>query len=580
MKIDSKRKANAMPGLDSKIATEFHDLERYAADWTRLQNVGERQDIFQDFKWIDAWWQTLGQRCRLFTPIAFRDGRVVAILPLVLDGRELKFLGYNVSDYNNFLAESDEAHKALEACLEALDAQNQYWDQIRVENIPQASLMADCLQRLPTRWRHRMVAGPGDGCPTMLLKDDKAGTLKARKSKLKSVVKRLARDGQLDFRHIERKEEVDGHLRQFFRQHIERSAIAGRRSNFLDKDYVAFYTALLRRFETSGNVRFSVLEVNGHPVSYHFGFQYAGKYLFYKPTFDVDYWDLSPGQALLAYVFEYLDASDVQEFDFGRGDESYKQRFSNHVRQNVNFTIYGASYRSKWRMVIAQAGDMFKAALKRSPHLEQAARKIQTVGQELRASRARFGVWPAFRKLLWDPIFVKEEFWAVAWEPKDRERVDQDPVSVRKASLAELAYRSVDMPKVLTDRELLAARNLIRQKMTPWIVSKGPSVQAVVWTMVDTLGRYSGGAIPHGEDVMLAAEIWPFPGGDPAINVLSVLPHLIPTAEAMNLTLWGILPSRLMPSRKMVLRQGANRMYRLVRMCVFGRCSTVWQAYR
>src|SRR5262249_10222295 len=90
--------------LDCRVLTHFAALEALSYEWQQLHAATGRAEIFQDFRWLQAWWRTLGGRGRLFTPVAYRGRQLVAILPLVLEQRRLRFLGHSVSDYNHFLA--------------------------------------------------------------------------------------------------------------------------------------------------------------------------------------------------------------------------------------------------------------------------------------------------------------------------------------------------------------------------------------------------------------------------------------------------------------------------------------------
>jgi hypothetical protein len=120
---------------------------------------------------------------------------------------------------------------------------------------------------------------------------------------------------------------------------MRRCAFADRTSQFLNPTQHAFYEGLLEEIGLD-YLRFSVLELNGKPIAYHLGFETEGKYIFYKPTFDVDLWDHSPGTVLLLNLLEYIQESSVRELDFALGGEWYKSRFTNYVRSNKKIIFY------------------------------------------------------------------------------------------------------------------------------------------------------------------------------------------------------------------------------------------------
>ena len=81
-------------------------------------------------------------------------------------------------------------------------------------------------------------------------------------------------------------------------------------------------------------------ELDGQPIAFHYGFNYAGSLIWYKPTFDVAQAKHSPGLVMLDHLIGYALDHRLRELDFTLGDEAFKRRFTNHVRQNVSVQIF------------------------------------------------------------------------------------------------------------------------------------------------------------------------------------------------------------------------------------------------
>jgi CelD/BcsL family acetyltransferase involved in cellulose biosynthesis len=565
--------------LQCRILTDFAELEGLATEWTRLQSASGDAEIFQHFSWITAWWRSLGKNCRLFTPVALRRGRVVAILPLVLDGRRLRFVGYSVSDYNHFLAEPEASGAALEACLDSLRAQAGAWDAILLENVPASSLLAGCIRGLPARWQRSMIVTPGDPCPTMLLGGDRRDVLKSSMDKLKRAVNRLRRMGDLGFRHIVDPAEAAVHLPQFFRQHIRRSAVAGRRSGFLDADYVSFYRMLVERVGPENEIRFSVLEHGGRAIAYHFGSLFHGKYFWYKPSFDVDLFDLAPGQAMLWHLFDYLQTAGAREFDFGRGDETFKYRFSNHVRNNIAVVFYA----SRGRAAVARAGGRMRESIRRmtrkSPRLERAAKAARAAWQDARRTYGREGGAAAWRKLLRAAVFDREVLWVFSVEPSPRNAPETHDVSVREISLGGLADLALACPELLDEEVMNKAREFFRQKKTAWIATMAGSERMLLWTSIDAeLTAPAGAVLPLPDRTMLVHEIRPVGPGASGREAVAVLRKIAANAAAAGLGTWAVCPARLLPSGRALHDAGMNPRLRWTRTRILGK--TYWKIER
>src|SRR5439155_1445099 len=78
----------------------------------------------------------------------------------------------------------------------------------------------------------------------------------------------------------------------------------------------------------------AVLEVESQRLAYHLGFEFDGRFSWYKPAFGVNLWEFSPGEVLLRHLFKYARDHRLREFDFTRGDERFKSRFANRVGKN------------------------------------------------------------------------------------------------------------------------------------------------------------------------------------------------------------------------------------------------------
>lgn len=128
--------------------------------------------------------------------------------------------------------------------------------------------------------------------------------------------------------------------------------------------------------DPSSELRFAVLELDGRPLAYHFGFESKRTYLWYKPAFDVGFWKYSPGEVLLRNLLRYARDSELREFDFTIGDESFKQRFANCRKENL--AIYVERNPASVRCLSLGAIRAGKGWLKRKPRFLNAARAVRS----------------------------------------------------------------------------------------------------------------------------------------------------------------------------------------------------------
>jgi hypothetical protein len=183
------------------------------------------------------------------------------------------------------------------------------------------------------------------------------------KKSLRQFTRKLASTlGELSLVHCADVASATEQFELLVRQHEERSAVAGRRSQFLDDPRQrALFLALIEELDPASTLRFSVLWAGPHPVACHFGFEAAGRFIYYKPTFDVDYWELSAGQVLLVKMFEYAKERGLPVFDFSIGDEAYKYRFANQVVRTSHYVISRTPLQARVRQLSEELRDRLRA---------------------------------------------------------------------------------------------------------------------------------------------------------------------------------------------------------------------------
>jgi hypothetical protein len=89
-----------------------------------------------------------------------------------------------------------------------------------------------------------------------------------------------------------------------------------------------------------GWINFTVVKSEKRPIAFHFGFVFNKRFIWYKPSFDIDLFKYYPGEVLLKELLEYAVDKKYNEFDFTIGSDFFKKRFANKVRQNFSYKIF------------------------------------------------------------------------------------------------------------------------------------------------------------------------------------------------------------------------------------------------
>jgi CelD/BcsL family acetyltransferase involved in cellulose biosynthesis len=331
--------------LQVELVTNRSAVPLSAEQWNALASANETNTVFQTYEWFDAWWRSFGTAHGLFL-LVVRDGaNIIGFVALTLSRgawgwRELRFAGAGNADYQDFVLPTRKAD-AIAAICRFLQTNWLSWDRMAFGGIPSHSSTLPLLTEAAVHCGLHLVDEARVTCPTLLLQEDPS---RARRLIDKYSLRRphnwFSKRGAVNFRHVKSVEEVEALLPAFFDQHRSRWRAAGKPSLFNQPRQMKFYAELARTLQSRGWLQFSVLEFNGEPIAFHFGFDYCGCVTWYKPSFDVRYAEHSPGLLLTRQLIEDGLRRERVELDFTAGDEAFKGRFASRERYNIHFGVY------------------------------------------------------------------------------------------------------------------------------------------------------------------------------------------------------------------------------------------------
>lgn len=565
------RRASPLSGLRCELFRDFAHLEALEGEWERLRLQDPRREVFQRFAWVRASWRTFGATRRLCTPVVFRGAAPIAILPLMLEGGVIRFLTMPGADYNDLLAAPDAGPEALALVLGALDTLREPWRVCRLENLPEHARLLQFADGLPGAFRARLHRRFSAECPTVVLGTERAELLRSitQKKDLKRKEKNLAKRGEVRLRHVAGGGEVLEHLPRFFEQHKLRRALTRERSQFERGEQEAFYRSLVEELPKE-TLRFSVLELDGRPIAYHFGFEDNGKLIYYKPTFDVDLWDCSPGLILILRLLEYASHAGLAELDFAGGIGDHKSRFANLTRTNFEIMFAPRTPAGRVRLVLARA----RERLKSHP-------RVFAVAKDASERVATRGILPLAGDLLrdlWGAVHRREEvlFFAAASSPVDVECVYELEAGALSA-VARIASRRDD----LGENDLRRVREGTRAGDRIYVAQRGGEVAYLFLLgtraeLSDSGGRRDGPRVALAEPVTMIERVWTARARRGEAIPASLLARLAQLAPVGHREVWFTCPSTDTASARSIAAAGFLLRHRIGREHWFRRRPRTW----
>jgi CelD/BcsL family acetyltransferase involved in cellulose biosynthesis len=322
------------------VLSGFDDPAASPAEWERVA-AGAVPSVFQTWHWQKAWWDSFGRGELLLTAV-WKNGRSVALAPLFADGGMVFFVGSGGSDYLDFVGDTS-APAVLDAILDTARRWIPDFLGFRFYLVPDDSPTGSRLQAAADRLG-LVCHDEGDlPAPALALHHPPgAGLAAAGKTSLVRHERYFHRDGRLEVTHLADGASILPHLDEFFDQHVARWAGTPHPSLFLNPGQRAFYRRLCEVAGPAAWLRFTRVDWEGRPAAFHFGFCHRGNYLWYKPSFAVEFARRSPGEVLLRQLLLAAVREGAHTFDFGIGDEAFKERFANRVRRVRTWGLYPA----------------------------------------------------------------------------------------------------------------------------------------------------------------------------------------------------------------------------------------------
>lgn len=331
--------------MDIRAYSNFADIPLTRDEWNGLIAQNATNTLFQTYEWLSTWWQVFSNVNELCFLLITDNGEVIGFAPCMLNinqfGRKsLHFLADPNSDYCDFIIKSNSI-AAIDTILEYLRTEYSSWVCMQLRNIPEMSPTLATLKTLCPEKKWHTRESHAISTPRLELSDPVASG--NWQYSIRRPYNRMRKAGSLRYRHITDLQEAEHLLETLVTQHRARYHQRGEASLFDKPANIQFYKNLIPALSQPDWLDFCVLELDEKPVALHFGFKYNNTLTWYKPSFDIEYSNYSPGTVLTKYLIEYAQDAKFDVLDFTIGDEPFKERFSSTKEYNRWLSIYKKS---------------------------------------------------------------------------------------------------------------------------------------------------------------------------------------------------------------------------------------------
>ena len=356
---------------------EIPDDDSLARQWNELVQQMECPEVFYTYEWALALSRAYRASITPLLMLAYeRDSLVgVAALAMDLSQKLATFIAGTTADYCDFVSHPERRSEFVTLVFSEL--RNLQVPQLVLTNLPADSATA-CALRLATQaCEYSLFSRPAFRCAQVVFSsaEQRESTKFSvqRKQMLRRHLKTMSKIGVVKLHHLKSWESIAAALPKFEQAHVARFLTKGRVSNLVSEQRRSFLAELAKLLSGPGWITLTSLNVGDQPVAWNYGFQFAGSWFWYLPTFNSSFQRYYPGLCLLARIVEEAcERPDINRVDLGLGEEAYKERFATGARQTLDVTITTSTARHLKEIMRYHAASVIKSA----PPLEHCIRRL------------------------------------------------------------------------------------------------------------------------------------------------------------------------------------------------------------
>jgi CelD/BcsL family acetyltransferase involved in cellulose biosynthesis len=365
---------------EARTTEAFHALR---VEWEALVERCPHATLYQTFDWNEAWWSAFRLRKRLRILAVRRSGEMIGIAPLYVSRhlgtplRRIAFLGTGSSDYMDLICGGSHVPEVWNAVNRHL-ANRPGYDLADLQHLSPDSVLRAWIEPRIAAGHDRLARlSIQEPCPYLELPPTWEEMGKQLGKKLRSNISYYDRLLPRTFPSAETRlvepPELESALSDLFDLHQKRwnarllpGVLGGTRIQ-------TFHREVARRFQAKGALRLHITRVEGRTVAALYCYRFRHRYYYYLGGFSPEMAKFSLGTVLTAHAIRQAIAEGCSEFDFLRGGEEYKYRWTQTQRFNL-------------RLLLPRPRSLRSGAMLRLNHLEQF---VEHRAKEFAAKRGR-----------------------------------------------------------------------------------------------------------------------------------------------------------------------------------------------
>ena len=320
--------------------------------WEDLLSRSGMDNIFLTYEWVDACIRYFCKGQRLLILNVFKGDRLVGIAPLMirrykyfgLPVRAVFFIGTIISDRVDFILDGNNKEESLTLIMDYLMDMKSDWDFIDFQEMAEYTGNAKIIETWLKNKKILNIVGPSTKSFFIEFNENKDYFYETFSKGFNAGLKKIKKkdpDSNAEFKRYINKDIETEKLFSVLTEIERHSWKAERQSGIFSKENSTnFHREIFDIFSKKRWLDLSILSLDEEPIAYVYNYLYGKRSYNYSIAFNKGYSNLSPGTALMWWALRDSLARDILEFDFTRGEGSWKQGLTQDFKVHNRIRVF------------------------------------------------------------------------------------------------------------------------------------------------------------------------------------------------------------------------------------------------
>lgn len=321
--------------------------------WNELLSESGLGNIFLTWEWMYSWWRVFKRkRDELFILCAADDSRITGIAPFFIRKnfyKRINFLGSGIacSDHLSFIANENDLPIFIKEIYEYLSQNKKEWDHLCLEGLcPDRwalyflELQAQIKKLSLKKIKERIIFYLPLFSPVRVFENSLSRSLIKN---IRYSERKLSHEGAVEWREFDslNHSDLSANFEILVSLHQKRwQSLECSNGGLFNNDlFLKFLRIITQEFYKNGWLSLNLLYLEGKPIAANCNFAFNKKNYFYLTGFDPSFSAYGPGRLCLWKSIKSAVNKGYQEFDFLRGTDGYKLRWTHKRRIEYDILI-------------------------------------------------------------------------------------------------------------------------------------------------------------------------------------------------------------------------------------------------